>query len=92
MAMNAYFAYVFAGAWLGSGKQIPPEGMGQVMTDVLESRLLRAVFGLTDLNQKPKKWQEEMRAYARWYEAHGKDYPVNWEVRFDETLHTDGSY
>ena len=35
MAMNAYFAYVFAGAWLGSGKQISPDEMALVMTDVL---------------------------------------------------------
>ena len=27
MAMNAYFAYVFAGAWLGSGKEITPDEM-----------------------------------------------------------------
>ena len=25
MAMNAYFAYVFTAAWLGSDKKIPPE-------------------------------------------------------------------
>ena len=40
MAMNAYFAYVFAAAWLGSGKQITPDEMALVMTDVLEGRLL----------------------------------------------------
>ena len=27
MAMNAYFAYVFAAAWLGSGKKTTPDGM-----------------------------------------------------------------
>ena len=35
MAMNAYFAYVFAGAWLGSGKKITPDEMALVMTDHL---------------------------------------------------------
>lgn len=35
MASNAYFAYVFAGAWLGSGKEISPDEMALVMTDVL---------------------------------------------------------
>lgn len=55
MAMNAYFAYVFAAAWLGSGKEITPDEMALVMTDVLESKLLRTFFGLTDLNRKPKK-------------------------------------
>lgn len=49
MAMNAYFAYVFAAAWLGSGKKIPPDEMALVMTDVLEGRLLRTFFGLTAL-------------------------------------------
>lgn len=54
MAQNAYFAYAFAGAWLGSGKKITPDEMALVMTDVLESRLLRTIFGMTDLNKTPK--------------------------------------
>ena len=92
MAMNAYFAYVFAAAWLGSGKQITPDEMGQVMADVLESRLLRTFFGLTDLNKAPKKWEKDMRKYEEWYKAHGKDYPVNWVVNFDPSRHKDGSF
>lgn len=50
MAMNAYFAYVFAAAWLGTNKEITPEGMGEVMTDVLTSPLLKTFFGMTDIN------------------------------------------
>ncbi len=92
MATNAYFAYVFAAAWLGSEKQISPDEMGRVMTDVLESRLLRTVFGMTDLNRTPKKWETDMQTYAAWYEKHGRDYPVNWVVNFDPTKHRDGSY
>ena len=92
MAMNAYFAYVFAAAWLGSGKKITPDGMALVMTDVLESRPLRTLFGLTDLNRKPKKWEQDMRKYAAWFAVHGKDYPVNWHVSFDASRHQDGSY
>ena len=52
MAMNAYFAYVFAGAWLGSGKKITPYEMALVMTDVLESSLMRTIFGMTDMNKR----------------------------------------
>ena len=92
MATNAYFAYVFAAAWLGSGRQITPEKMGLVMTDVLESRMLRTVFGMTDLNRTPKKWEKDMRKYEAWFAAHGKDYPVNWNVNFDESRHKDGSF
>ena len=92
MATNAYFAYVFAAAWLGSGKKITPDEMAQVMTDVLESKLPRTVFGMTDLNRTPKKWEKEMRKYEAWFAAHGKDYPVNWNVNFDELRHKDGSF
>lgn len=92
MAMNAYFAYVFAGAWLGSGKKISPDDMGSIMTDVLESPLMKTVFGMTDLNRNPKKWYKDMKKYETWYKQHGKDYPVNWVVKFDETAHKDGSY
>ena len=92
MASNAYFAYVFAAAWLGSGKAISPEQMGQVMTDVLESKLLRTFFGMTDLNRIPQKWYRDMKKYEKWFAVHGKDYPVNWKVNFDETAHRDGSY
>ena len=92
MAMNAYFAYVFAAAWLGSGKRITPDEMGEVMTDVLESRLLRTVFGMTDLNRTPKKWYHDMKKYEAWYQKHGTSYPVNWVVNFDESAHDFGSY
>ena len=92
MASNAYFAYVFAAAWLGSGRTITPEEMALVMTDVLESRLLRTVFGMTDLNRQPKKWYRDMKKYETWFEQHGKDYPVNWNVCFDESRHKDGSF
>ena len=92
MAMNAYFAYVFTAVWLGSGKQITPDEMGGVMTDVLTAPLLRTFFRMTDLNKTPKKWEQEMRKYAAWYQVHGKDYPVNWVVNFDESRHRDGSF
>ena len=92
MAMNAYFAYVFAAAWLGSEKRITPYEMGEIMTDVLESRPLRTFFGFTDLNKKPKKWERDMKKYEAWYREHGGDYPVNWVVNFDETRHKDGSF
>ena len=92
MAMNAYFAYVFAGAWLGTGRAISPEEMGKVMSDVLNSPLLRFVFGLTNLNRKPKKWYNDMKKYEAWFHKHGKEYPANWNVRFDENKHETGSY
>lgn len=92
MASNAYFAYVFAGAWLGSNKEITPEQMALVMTDVLQSRLLRTVFGMTDMNKTPKKWYKDMKKYQAWFEKNGKKYPVNWIVNFDEERHKDGSF
>lgn len=92
MAMNAYFAYVFAAAWLGSGKKITPDEMGLVMTDVLTSPLIKSFFGMTDLNRTPKKWYWDMKKYERWFAENGVKYPVNWEVHFDESLHKDGSY
>ena len=92
MASNAYFAYVFAAAWLGGAKKLTPDEMGQIMTDVLGSKLMRLFFGMTDLNRQPKKWYNEMKKYERWFEKHGAEYPVNWNVSFDDALHRDGSY
>ncbi|MBQ9648118.1 MAG: L-2-amino-thiazoline-4-carboxylic acid hydrolase [Oscillospiraceae bacterium] len=92
MASNAYFAYAFAAAWLGGGKRLTPEEMGEVMTDVLNGPLLRFVFGMTDLNRTPKKWYKDMKKYEAWYRKNGGDYPVNWVVNFDESLHREGSY
>jgi len=71
MASNAYFAYVFAAAWLGSGRKITPDEMALVMTDVLESRFLRTVFGMTDLNRQPKKWYRDMKKYEAWFDKQG---------------------
>ena len=91
MASNAYFAYVFVGAWLGSGKKLTPEDMAVVMTDVLTK--LKPFFGMTDLNKRPDKWYQDMKKYERWCEAgNGEKYPATWRVHFDETMHRDGSY
>ena len=92
MAANAYFAYAFAAAWLGSGKKISPDEMAHVMIDVLTSPLLRTLFGMIDLNKSPKKWYRSMKKYETWYRKKGKEYPVNWVVHFNEGLHRDGSY
>lgn len=92
LAMNAYFAYVFAAAWLGSGKEIPPEGMADVMTDVLTSPLVSTYFRMTDLNKDGKKWYRSMRRYETWLQKHGSGDLAHWEVHFDEGLHRDGSY
>ena len=54
MASNAYFAYVFVGAWLGTGKELSPDDMALIMTDVLTK--VKWFFGMTDLNRTPDKW------------------------------------
>lgn len=92
LAMNAYFAYAFAAAWLGCGKRITPDGMADVMTDVLTSPPVKAYFRLTDLNRDEKKWHREMKKYEAWYRKHGAEYPATWQVHFDESLHENGSY
>ncbi|MBE6818010.1 MAG: hypothetical protein E7517_02470 [Ruminococcaceae bacterium] len=94
MAMNAYFAYVFAAAWLGTNKEITPAGMGEVMTDVLTSPLLKTFFGMTDINtaKGETKWYRDMKKYEAWYEKNKNVYPVNWVVHFDESRHRDGSF
>lgn len=91
MASNAYFAYVFVGAWLGTGKQLKPEDIALVMKDVLA--YLKPFFSLTDLNKDPKKWVKSMQKYAKWYNnGNGLKYPSTWKVHFDDSLHQDGGY
>ena len=90
MAFNAWFAYAFAAAWLGSGKSISPQAMGQVMVDVLKT--MRPFFALTDMNRTPKKWYLSMKKYAAWASLHRAKYPSTWDMHFDEGLHRDGSY
>ena len=91
MASNAYFAYVFVGAWLGTNKEISPEEMGLVMQDVLKN--VRFFFGLVDLNKDEKKWYRDMKKYESWCQRKGAEkYPTTWKVNFDETQHWRGSY
>lgn len=92
MAMNAYFAYVFVGAWLGSGKKISPDDMGVVMTDVLYK--MKPFFGMTNLNSKngEKKWFRDMKKFEVWSDKNKGNFEANWEVRFDEKRHKDGSF
>lgn len=91
MASNAYFAYVFVGAWLGTEKKLTPEDMGLVMTDVLKR--VRFFFSMTDMNKTPEKWYRDMKKYEKWYDAgNGEKYPTTWKVHFDEGIHRDGSF
>lgn len=90
MASNAYFAYVFVGAWLGTGRQIPPEGMAEVMKDVLTK--LKPFFGMTNMNKTPRKWHDDMKKYEAWAKKNKEKYPAAWSVHFDEDLHRDGSF
>ena len=53
MASNAYFAYVFAAAWLGSGRKITPDEMALVMTDVIIS--LRAARSVSSASGKESR-------------------------------------
>lgn len=92
MAMNAYFAYVFVGAWLGSDKMISPDGMAEVMGDVL--RRLKFFFAMTNLNTKrgATKWYRDMKKYEAWSQGKLDTYPTTWIVNFDERRHRDGSF
>ena len=91
MASNAYFAYVFVGAWLGTDKKLTPDDMALVMTDVLTK--VKPFFGMTNLNKTPDKWYKDMKKYEKWYDAgNGEKYPTTWKVHFDENKHRDGSF
>ena len=92
MEENAYFAYVFVGAWLGSKKEIPAAGMADVMTDVLH--MMKPFFGVVNLNTKrgSTMWYRKMKKYEAWAKDKMDKYPTTWKVGFDEGLHQDGSY
>lgn len=91
MISNAYFAYVFVGAWLGTDKELKPEDIKLVMTDVLGK--MKPFFAMTDLNKNPHKWDKEMAKYQKWYDAgNGEAYPTTWKVHMNPGLHQDGSY
>lgn len=92
MAMNAYFAYVFVGAWLGTNKEITPKDMADVMTDVLYE--MKPIFGMININSKrgETKWYRSMKKYEKWYEGKENLYPTSWKVEFDENRHRDGSF
>lgn len=92
MACNAYFAYVFIAVWLGTGKLISPDGMANVMTDVLHQ--MKPFFGLVNLNthRGSRHWYRSMKKYEAWQQENLEKYPASWKVCFDEGLHRDGSY
>ena len=91
MASNAYFAYVFVGVWLGTGKKLTSDDMADVMTDVLTK--VKPFFGVTDLNKHPDKWYKDIKKYEKCCESGNLEkYPSTWKVNFDEGLHKDGSY
>ena len=91
MASNAYFAYVFVAAWLGTDKQLTPDNMGLVMRDVLER--MKPFFGLVDINKNEKYWYNSMKKYKKWCDSGNLEkYPSSWNVNFDDNLHSEGSY
>lgn len=91
MASNAYFAYAFVGAYLGSKKTISPEDMALIMGDVLKT--MKPFFGFINLNKRPKYWYKSMKKYEKWCKkGNNNKYPSTWEINFDEKKHKNGSY
>ena len=91
LSHNAYFAFVFVGAWLGTGKRLSPEDMGQVMTDVL--LMLKPYFRFIDLNKDPGFWNRSMRKYQIWCRKGGfRKNPETWRVHLNERKNRGGSY
>ncbi|GKX31246.1 hypothetical protein SH1V18_37260 [Vallitalea longa] len=92
MAMNAYFAYTFVGAWLGTKKKISPNSMADIMVDVLY--MLKPFFRIVNINSKrgEKKWYREMKKYEAWSNGKLEKYPTTWIVNFDESRHNIGSF
>ena len=81
-ALNMYFACVFIGLWLGTGKELSPETMGEIMAESLKT--VKPLFGLINLNRPShaKLVQSQMAdKYLKWYDKHGKEYPTTWEMK-----------
>ena len=81
-ALNMYFACVFIGLWLGSGKELSPETMGEIMEENLKT--VKPLFGLINLNRPShaRLVQSQMAdKYLKWYEKHGREYPTTWEMK-----------
>lgn len=84
LADNAYFAYSFVAAWLGCNKEITPDGMGDVMSDVLH--IARFLFNKTNMN-KPShidRYKKTMQKYVKWSEINLSKYPSSWEMCIDD--------
>ena len=81
LAPAAHAAFLFIGCWLGTGKIISPDGMANVMGDVL--RELRPLFLLMNLNSRKtlRRWEAGLSKYAAWSAENGSRYPAAWQIR-----------
>lgn len=79
--LNAYFAYVFVGVYLGAEGELSPDDIKDIMRETLLT--LKPLFGMINLNTRlGVKTADEMyvRKYLRWCKKHGRDYPHTWKM------------
>ena len=78
-ALNAYFAYVFIGVWLGANKELSPKTMAEIMGESLQ--LVKPLFKVINFN-KPISVKFAKKVlfgdYLKWYKKNGKKYPNTW--------------
>lgn len=78
-ALNAYFAYVYIGLWLGADGELTSDTMAEIMGESLE--FVSPLFKIINFN-KPSgvRLAREILFgdYLKWYNKHGKDYPDTW--------------
>ena len=79
LGLNAYFAYVYVGVWLGARGALSPGEMGKIMGESLSG--LRWLFGLIDFNRPSGVRLAKklfMTDYLKWRGGPGAAVAASW--------------
>lgn len=93
MAHNITMSFVMIAVWLASDRRISPEVMGEAINAMLDSRFLKTMMGMVNMNTGSgvRMMKKMMRKSAAYADQHPEEYNT-WKFVFNDSLHKDGLY
>ncbi|MBP3866257.1 MAG: L-2-amino-thiazoline-4-carboxylic acid hydrolase [Eggerthellaceae bacterium] len=94
MAKNVYMSFAMMAIWEAADGAITPEGLTEIVTDVMSNETVMKFMGGMDLNKSEDRDRlySTLRANKQWADDHPQYRDATWDFNFDDEKHRDGIY
>lgn len=91
MAQNVYMSFAMMAIWEAADGAITPEGLTEIVTDVMSNETVMKFMGGMDLNKSEDRDRlySTLRANKQWADDHPQYRDATWDFNFDDEKHRD---